>query len=383
MKWLSPLAAPALLGAALMAISVESGPPSALAVALAVAVVAPLTVRRRWPLTVLVASFAALIAYVTQGYPHEPLIPALMVALFTAVSAGSRIRGVVIGAACAGLLGAVAFWAGPLGPAGAVGAFGWIGFALVAAEVVRARRETAAAAVERARRLQREQEEEGRRRVMEERLHIARELHDILAHSISVIGVQASVARHLGTAESLAQAVEVIDEAAQEAMGGLSATLGVLRGTGHGTGHGAGHGTGHGTGADGAAPVPGLNEVPELMDRARAAGLALRIRTTGEPPPAVPQAVGLSAYRILQESLTNAARHAPGSDVQVEISYSPRDLRLLIANDNRPARGEAGYGILGMTERARAVSGSLTAGATEDDRFRVVAVLPWKDDRTP
>ncbi|WP_049556515.1 sensor histidine kinase [Nonomuraea sp. SBT364] len=370
MKWLSLLAAPALLGAALMAISVESGPPSALAVALAVAVVAPLTVRRRWPLTVLVASFAALIAYVTQGYPHEPLIPALMVALFTAVSAGSRTRGVVIGAACAALLGAVALWAGPLGPTGAVGAFGWIGFALVATEIIRARREAAAAALERARRLQREQEEEGRRRVMEERLHIARELHDILAHSISVIGVQASVARHLGTAESLAQAMEVIDEAAQEAMGGLSATLGVLRGTVHGSS------------ADDSAPVPGLNELPELIDRARAAGLALRVRTTGEPPPAPPQAVGLSAYRILQESLTNAARHAPGSGVQVEISYSPRDLRLLIVNDNRPARGEAGYGILGMTERARAVSGSLTAGATEDDRFQVVAVLPWKDDRT-
>ncbi|TMR95069.1 sensor histidine kinase [Nonomuraea basaltis] len=367
MGWLRLLVTPVLLGAALMAIGVESGPPSAMAVVLTVAVVAPLAVRRRWPLTVFACSFAALIAYVTQGYPHEPLIPALMVALFTAVSAGSRVRGVVIGAACAALLGAVALFAGPLGPTGAIGAFGWIGFALVAAEIVRTRRQAVAAAEDRVVRIQQAREEEGRRRVMEERLHIARELHDVLAHSISVIGVQASVARHLGTAEDLGKAMKVIDDAAQNAMDGLSATLGVLRGED----------------ADDAGPVPGLGDVPELIRQARASGQAVRVRTTGVRP-TVPRAVGLSAYRILQESLTNAAKHAPGSDVQVEITYSPGELRLRVVNDTPSrVRGRAGYGILGMTERARAVSGSLTAGATEDDVFQVVAVLPWKDDRTP
>ncbi|MDT0305565.1 sensor histidine kinase [Streptomyces sp. DSM 44917] len=206
-----------------------------------------------------------------------------------------------------------------------------------------------------------------RQSATEERLRLARELHDVLGHNVSLITVQASAALHRsakrpGQTEELVTALEFVRDAGKEALRELRATLGVLRQVDE---------------EAPTAPAPaGLERLAELADRAAATGLRVRVETTGEPP-VVPPQISLAAYRIVQESLTNVTRHAQARSATIRVAYRPGELRVDIHDDGRgaPPGHAPGSGITGMTERARALGGDLTATPTPDG-FHVSARLP-------
>ncbi|MFF4229052.1 sensor histidine kinase [Streptomyces sp. NPDC001820] len=217
-------------------------------------------------------------------------------------------------------------------------------------------------------------EERSRRTLLEERNRIARELHDVVAHHMSVISIQAQVAPHLvrDPSDELKENLEGIRENALEALTELRRVLGVLRSENP---EGAPH-----------APQPTLDRLDSLVENVRSAGLSITTDTSGEPHPLSP-GVELSAYRIIQEALSNAIRHAPGAEVRVEIAYKPSVLGVRVINTApakpAPPSPGAGHGLLGMRERAAMLGGGLAAGRTPDGGYEVTAHLPLqasKDD---
>ncbi len=236
--------------------------------------------------------------------------------------------------------------------------------------VVRVRRSGARQLAEQERR------HSGERALLEERQRIARELHDVVAHHMSVIAIQAEAAPYK-TADPPAELVESFGEIRASALAGLTElrrVLGVLR-----------------TGDPGTAPQPGLGDLDSLVDSARSGGVSVTVTVSGDPV-TLPEGVDLSAYRIVQEALSNAMRHAPGSQVGVKVAYRPDALVLEIGNDaavrSAPvlvATGEhglagrglgSGHGLVGMRERVTMLGGSLDAGPAGDGGFLVTAVLP-------
>jgi signal transduction histidine kinase len=212
-------------------------------------------------------------------------------------------------------------------------------------------------------------EEEALLRATEERLRIARELHDVIGHNISMINVQAGAARHRLKKDPAPQAeaaLSAIEVGSREVLRELRATLDVLRRVDEDAPR---------------APVPGLGRADELVASAKLAGLAVRIERTGAER-SLPAPVDLAAYRIVQESLTNAARHSRAGGVTIRIAYGDRELTLAVEDDGRgatprPAGSGGGSGIAGMTERARALGGELTAGTRPEGGFAVRARLPY------
>ncbi|MEV6578209.1 sensor histidine kinase [Streptomyces sp. NPDC051582] len=213
------------------------------------------------------------------------------------------------------------------------------------------------------------EEERARRTLLEERSRIARELHDVVAHHMSVISIQAQVAPHLveNPSEELKENLAGIRENALEALTELRRVLGVLRSEQPDDPANPHH------------PQPTLAELEGLVDNVRGAGLAVTTEIAGIRRPLTP-GVELTAYRIVQEALSNCLRHAPGSRVEVGIAYGPRELHLCIANSapTRPAPPShgAGHGLLGMRERAGMLGGELAAGPRPDGGYEVSAVLP-------
>ncbi|HEV2894439.1 MAG TPA: histidine kinase [Actinomycetota bacterium] len=213
-------------------------------------------------------------------------------------------------------------------------------------------------------------DERARRALLEERARIARELHDVVAHHMSVIAIQAEAApyRVPDPPEELASSFATIRASATEGLRELRRVLGVLR-------------------ADGAAgdpaPQPDLGRLDELVAGVAAAGLAVTTTVTGDPRP-LPPGVELSAYRIVQEALSNVLRHANGSDVRVEIVYRPAALELRVRNGPPPVPPApspgAGHGLPGMRERAAMLGGELAAGPGPDGGYAVAAVLPAGED---
>jgi signal transduction histidine kinase len=208
---------------------------------------------------------------------------------------------------------------------------------------------------------ERTREETARRRANEERLHIARELHDSLTHQISVIKVQAEVAVHLARkqGEQVPEALLAIREAGREAARELRATLMVLR-------------------DDDKHPPHGLDHVPDLVQRARTTGLDATLTIEGQRPD-VPAAVDRTAYRIVQESLTNIARHAAAATAWVRIDYRPDALVIRVDDDGKATSDTApvpGVGLLGMRERVTALGGRLRAAPRSEGGFTVQAELP-------
>ncbi len=213
-------------------------------------------------------------------------------------------------------------------------------------------------------------DERARRALLEERARIARELHDVVAHHMSVIAIQAEAApyRVPDPPEELASSFATIRASATEGLRELRRVLGVLR-------------------ADGAAgdpaPQPDLGRLDELVAGVAAAGLAVTTTVTGDPRP-LPPGVELSAYRIVQEALSNVLRHANGSDVRVEIVYRPAALELRVRNGPPPVPPApspgAGHGLPGMRERAAMLGGELAAGPDPDGGYAVAAVLPAGED---
>jgi signal transduction histidine kinase len=317
---------------------------------------------RRRPLPVLAAVVAITAAYLLLGYPYGPFALSAVAALVVAVVRGRRVAawvaaGVLYGVHAAAL-GLLDRFPGAE-PGALVGTAAWLLVVLVAAELVRSRREHRREE-ERARAAQLE------RRAGEERLHVARELHDLLGHSLSLISVQAGVALHLidERPEQARTALAAIKETSKEALDEVRAVLGVLRRDGE---------------AAPRAPSSGLARLDELAARARAGGLEVRVERSGAVRP-LPAGVDAAAFRIAQEALTNVARHAGAARATVRVAYGPRELTLEVEDDGRgaPAGGapEGASGIPGMRERAAALGGELLAAPRAGGGFRVRARLP-------
>jgi signal transduction histidine kinase len=331
--------------------------------------------RRRWPLPVLGVTVATTAAYAAAGYVPGAALLAVYVALYTVATIESR--PVAVGAGAASVV--VLFVS-----TGAGGPFGWLGgtnTVMVACSVaavaigmaVAGRRQFVATTVERAERAERDREEEARRRVDAERLRIARELHDVVAHSMSMINVQAGVAAHVLSSrpEQAVEALAAIKAASRDGLRELRAILNVLRRVDEDV--------------EGRAPAPRLSQLDALADVTTQAGLPTAVSVSGRPY-AVPATVELAAYRVVQESLTNVLRHAgPSAHATVSLAYEPGRLVVQV-DDDGPAGGDGadgldyrdgtGTGIDGMRERAAAFGGTLEAGPMVGGGWRVRAVLP-------
>lgn len=322
-----------------------------------------LAARRRAPVAVLAVSGLCAVAYQAAGF-DVPAV-AYLFAVYAAVRAGHRTLTLAASVVMLALLplAALASGAHDTGAAFAQarGALelAWLIAAGAAGEALRQ-------AERRADEAERTQEETAQRRADEERLHIARELHDSLTHQISVIKVQAEVAVHVARkrGEQVPDALLAIQEAGREASRELRATLEALR-------------------DDDTAPPRGFDDVPELVERAGKAGLKATLTIEGQRQD-MPVAVGRTVYRIVQESLTNIARHADARTASVRIDCRPDSLAIRVDDDGRATPVTAptpGVGLLGMRERVTALGGRLRAEPRGEGGFTVEAELPL--DRTP
>jgi signal transduction histidine kinase len=319
---------------------------------------AALAFRDRRPVLAAAVAVAAADVYIGFGYPYGPIFLSVVVALFVAIEAGHRRATWSI--AAAGYVGFVfAYLVDRDGGATNWGHLalvaGWLVVVLAVSELVRSRRQQAAE-VDRARRADR------LRRVGEQRLLLAQELHDVLAHNISLINVQASVALHLldDEPDRARPALTNIKAASSEALHELRTALDVLR-----SGDEAPR-----------APAPGLADLDDLIAGVRASGLDVRVEDDGPPGPLTAD-VELAAYRIVQEALTNVTRHAGAGAVTVRLSYDD-GVSVEVTDDGVGGGGEPGNGIVGMQERAMALGGEVAAGPCPGGGFRVSAHLPTR-----
>ncbi|GAA0583384.1 sensor histidine kinase [Streptomyces crystallinus] len=333
---------------------------------LLVASCAVLLPRHRRPVLAVFGSAGAAMVYLGAGYPYGPIFLAVAVGCFAAIVAGHRRAAwAAVGMLWLGHV-LVAHWLyrwlppsgdrpAPWGQELAVAA--WVLAIVAIAELIRVRREQwARAGAERA--------AADRRRADEERLRIARELHDVLAHSISVINVQAGVGLALldSDPEQARTALSTIKSASKEALGEVRQVLDTLRAPGDAP----------------RSPAPGLDRLPELVEQAATAGLTVETTTTGEPRP-LPPGADLAAFRIVQEALTNVVRHSGSRTARVALDHAPGLLELRVDDDGPAGAGDAGgsgNGLIGMRERAAALGGTIEAGPRPDGGFRVVARLP-------
>ncbi|GGS95515.1 two-component sensor histidine kinase [Planobispora rosea] len=317
-----------------------------------------LAARRRAPVPVLAVTGLCAVGYQAAG-SDVPAV-AYLFAVYAAVRAGHRAVAVAASVTMLAALPLAALASGlhdtgeAFAQARGALELAWLIAAGAAGEALRQ-------AERRAEEAERSREEAARHRADEERLHIARELHDSLTHQISIIKVQAEVAVHVARrrGEHVPEALLAIQEAGREATRELHATLQALR-------------------DDGTAPPRGLDHLPELVERARAIGLEATLTIEGRRHD-VPAAVGRTVYRIVQESLTNAARHASAATASVRIGYRPGTLDVRIDDDGGAATGTApvpGAGLLGMRERVAALGGRLRAGPRGGGGFTVHAELP-------
>ena len=334
---------------------------------------AALAARRRWPLATVAVVTTALAVYLGRGYPGGPVYLTLFVSLATLAFAVDRRVAFAAGAGASATLVAVGLVAGT-GPGLAHLVFvGWTAAAVFLGDAVRSRRDHLAALEAQTRHLRQSREEEARRRVAEERLRIARDLHDSVAHSMATINVQAGAAAHVidRHPERAKEALTVVQQASREVLDELTALLGLLR-------------LDPDEQAE-RAPTPGLDQLGSLVESARRAGLEVALdvrRDVGD----VAQPVTVAAYRIVQESLTNVVRHA-GSPATAKVTVAADGeggLRVEVVDDggHTPAEGNgsaapgAGVGLLGMRERVEATGGTIDAGPRPEGGFAVRARWP-------
>jgi signal transduction histidine kinase len=325
-----------------------------------------LAFRRRWPIPVLGVVTAALAVYSARVYTGGPVYLTLMVALYTVASTRERRRSLPAAAAATAILVVSSIIAHGSGERWlALVSIGWAAAAVFLGDAARNRRAYFSGLEERARRLEETREEEARRRVAEERVRIARDLHDVVAHSLASINVQSGVAAHVidqRPAEAR-EALLAIKRTSKEALDELRTTLGLLR---------------EGDETAPRQPAPGLSQLDVLVESTQRAGLPVEVTVAGDPRP-LPAAVEVAAYRIVQESLTNAVRHAGAAAARVSVAYGSGFVEVEVADDGRGGAGPpngAGHGIAGMKERAVSVGGVLEAGPGPEGGFRVSARLP-------
>ena len=371
---LAPTVALLALGAILMATSYESAGyqgPRLANFALLLAVVMPLVLRRLYPAPVLAAVFVAQGVWVALYYhgshqpPFEPFAAGVVacfalgyhaqerelrvgIAVFALTVAATAVDLALGGSTVGDALPALLWWAGSI----ALG------------RILKSRQALVELLRERSDRLERDRERAVAAAAAEERARIARELHDVIAHSVSLIVVQAGAERRLLSAaeQRTAQTLETIEDSGREALTELRRLLGVLRVSSE----------------DRLAPQPGLARLPDLLAESAKGGQQVAFDSSGE---AIELARGLdlTAYRIVQEGLTNARKHAPGRPVTVALRWRDRLLEIEIENaEAEPALegNGTGHGLIGMAERVAMYGGSLETGPTEGGRFRICARLP-------
>jgi signal transduction histidine kinase len=310
----------------------------------------------------------ALTVYTARSYAGGPIYLTLAVSLYSLAATARDRRDALV---AAGIAVAVMIVGGVLVSEADdltwhVAVFpGWAAAALFLGDAHRNRREYLAGLEQRARFLEESREEEARRRVAEERLRIARDLHDVVAHSIATINLQSGVAAHVLDRQpaDARDALEAIKRTSGEALQELRTTLEVLRADGDG--------------AAPRAPTPGLARVDALAESTRQAGVPVEVRRTGEEV-VLPAAVDVAGYRIVQESLTNVMRHAGAARAVVSIATAPDAVEIEVLDDGRGASASTngGHGMAGMRERASLVNGAFEAGPRPGGGYRVWARLP-------
>ncbi|MDT0345267.1 sensor histidine kinase [Streptomyces litchfieldiae] len=339
--------------------------------------VVPLAWRRLRPMPVLIVGLAFAATYHRMDYNHVAPFLASALAVYTVAAVGPRRRTLAMAGVVMAVIAVVWTQATPVAGRDMLQSSGWILAVIAFGEAVRLHHQYLAAMRERAERAERTREQEAARRVAEERVRIARDLHDLLAHSITLIGVRASVAAHLLVTDpgrldrdAVAEALESISATCRDARADLRTTLQVLRGDDQ----------------PGSGPLPGL---AGLLDLARAAETAgARVELSVDADDTLPPVVSAAAYRIVQEALTNAVRHAgPQVGIRVAVRRDGPTLSIRVADDGGPRAGAPadpagppGYGIAGMRERATSIGGSLAARPRSDaPGFVVTAELPAEE----
>jgi signal transduction histidine kinase len=365
----------------------HSGPRpfDALAAVLTLLASGPLTLRRRYPVATLLACTAAVAVYEARGYwlALNQLGP--QTAFFTVATRRSRpwILACAFAVYPVIMYSNLHTWTGSALDVYLLSALWLVGLA-VAGDGARRLREHNALVAEHAAQLQREQLERERRAVLLERIRLARELHDVVAHHMSVIAVQAGLAKYVFTSDpqTALKALGTVAETSSEGLEEVRRLVTVLRpdaSTGDDRADAPAEGGGRSAG--------GIDQLPAMIERLSAAGVPVRYLVEGARPP-VPAGVGLCVYRVVQESLTNVLKHAPGAQVEVRLHYAPTEIRVLITDDGRRAAaadrpgaadlGGSGKGLLGMRERAQLYGGTLTAGPRAGGGFEVGLRLPLR-----
>jgi signal transduction histidine kinase len=333
----------------------------------------PLAVRRRTPAAALLIAAGALVVGAllvshSQGVPVAVFL-ALLLAFYS------------VGAHCddrrsyfAGVFAVVAIAAADIARPGSFSASGtrpaaWLVFAIawLVGRDLRRRRQRVAELEDRAEQLEREREEQAQLAVAEERGRIARELHDVIAHGVSVIVVQAQAGPHLvGDPQRVVGVFRAIESSGRDALVELRRLLGILR---------------SGDEQLAIGPQPGLGSLQSLVEQVRASGLPVELRIEGEPVH-LPAGIDLSAYRIVQEALTNIVKHAGDAEAEVVIRYRTCELELEVVDDGRSAVESvngSGHGLIGMRERVALYGGTLEAGSRDGGGYAVRARLPLGD----
>ncbi|MGI5452316.1 sensor histidine kinase [Streptomyces sp. CA-249302] len=326
---------------------------------------------RSHPRTAATVATVCTVATAALGYVLTPLLLApLMVALFWVAQGTDRRTTRVCGLAAMATTVISAILDNPSSEMvvlRTVGPVLWLLLPLVGGSGARLRQAYLESVQARASYAERTREEEARLRVAEERMRIARELHDVVAHHMAVANAQAGTARHLAPThpEQAQRLLEELTVTTSSALLELRATVGVLRQTGD-------------PDAESLEPSPGLELLPDLVSTCASVGLDVTVNTEGEPRPLSP-GVDLTAYRIIQEALTNATKHATDHTAHVRLAYTDSRLKITVTNGGAVAGSPlpgGGFGLMGMRERAHSVGGDLRAGPLPDGGFEVSTALP-------
>jgi signal transduction histidine kinase len=366
-RWTDVALTCALLAVSLLAVLVlpegwiDGRPVDGLGVTLTVLSTLPVLVRRQFPVLALTAFVPLEVLYHAMDYAHEASLPVAVVLIYTVSVHTSRLFALVmVGLAALAVLLTVGLTQD--GPPGVevISPLGWFVVALVSGQAVRLHRAYLVESTE--------------RRVVEERLRIARDLHDVLAHNIVVINSHAAVAAHLlderaddPSLAPVAASLHTVADASSGVLSELRTTLDVLRGNDVDTER---------------QPAPKLDRLAELASTTGATGVSVSVEVVGSPRP-VGSGVEVTLYRIAQEALTNVVKHADARVARVVLSYGDDEIRLEVVDDGHgipnsmpEPQQHSGYGIVGMIERAHALGGRLDVGNGPGGGFRVVATVP-------
>jgi signal transduction histidine kinase len=336
-----------------------------------IAVCLPLLVRRRRPVLALAGVFVVQAVWVGAYYhgshqpPFEPFAAGVVACFALGLHADRRpLRAGLVVLALLVVASAIVLAAGGSTVGNALPVLIWWGAAIGIGRGLRERQSLVELLRERSVRLERDRERDMADAALEERARIARELHDVIAHAVSLMVVQASAERRLLDPDQrrTAATLETIESSGREALGELRRLLGVLRARGR----------------ERLAPQPGLDALPELLDEGRRGGHEIRFEVEGEPV-RLPAGLDLTAYRIVQEGLTNARKHAPGAAIDLTLRWRATEVEIELADDGPgppSAPNGVGHGLIGMRERASLYGGSLRTGGGAGGGFRVLARLP-------